>query len=631
MPRSLPAVVDAFVPRARIRASRAANRLRDLGLPLPPAALVMYHEAYVTALDGGMRHTFDGRRPLRIVERLRHAGVISRRQLLKPEPASFDDLALIHPRHFLQQLEQPQLLARLFHLPVDTIHQLDQPLLPFLYQTGGTIEALSRAIRGRVPVFNLGGGFHHAQRDRAEGFCPVNDIAIAIEHVRRARLARRIVVIDLDFHHGNGTALIFADDEDVLTISIHGQAWARVDNKRNNIDVELPAGTTDEAYLRCLHRIVQPRALRAFRPDAAIYLAGADPFTRDPLGDFDISEDGMLDRDLYVWQLLRRLQIPFAVVLGGGYGPLAWGITYNFVCSVLTRTRLPPRYRPSDVGEHVQRVGRRLGPAQLRRGDTDIDEGEIAEIVQAPRRSRLFMGTYTLDGMELALEEYGFLGLLRERGFTKPLLSVDLDDPDRHIFRIHDGRRDPEHILLELVVRQRTLVPPPAAPSAPRDQLVLSVEWLAMQNPRACFTLDRPKLPGQRCPGLGVSNWVFALLRMMAERLGCAGLASSPAHYHNALLYAREMLFWDPTLQGRFEALRALLAHLSLPEAAWCVENGQVEDRSTGEAFKWQGEPQVYAMSPALKGFFDAPAYRRSSQRQREHDALHLRLRAEAR
>jgi acetoin utilization deacetylase AcuC-like enzyme len=564
-----------------------------------------------------MRHTFDGQRALRIVEQLRHVGAVSRRQLVHAEPATDEALLRIHPRHFLDQLREAKTLARLFHLSIDEVRQREDLLESFLYQAGGTMIALEQALRSRVSAFNLGGGFHHAQRDRAEGFCPLNDVAVAIAHVRQLGLAQRLLVVDLDFHHGNGTALIFADDEEVFTLSIHGQHWAQITGKRNNLDIELPAGTEDRAYLSCLKETL-PAVLRGFRPQAAVYVAGADPHERDPLGDFRISEDGMLERDLYVWQQLRRAHIPLAVVLAGGYGPLAWTIPYNFICSVLTRTRIPARYRPSNIGAHFQRVGQRLGPVELRAGDAELSEGQLAQLMSERRASELFMGMYTLDGVETALEAYGTLDRLRERGYTNPLISLDTSDPTRQTLRIHFERRDADHLLIELIVRYRTLEPPPSAPFAPEDQRMLNVQWLCMQNPRADFTLDRPRLPGQRFPGLGLGRWVGELLGMMAQRLGCAGLVVNPDHYHNARLYARQMRFWDPLIQGRFEAIEQLLSGVALPEAAWAAEQGRVRDSQTGEPLRWEGTPQVRPMSAPLRAYFEGEPYRQLVQQARE-------------
>jgi hypothetical protein len=131
-----------------------------------------------------------------------------------------------------------------------------------------------------------------------------------------------------------------------------------------------------------------------------------------------------------------------------------------------------------------------------------------------------------------------------------------------------------------------------------------------MQNPRANFTLDRPRLPGQRFPGLGLARWILELLRIMADRLSCEGLISNPDRYHNARLYARHMRFYDPAIEARFQALSQLLKTLPLPEAAGALENGRVNVVADGTILHWEGHPQVLALSTELKGYLEGEQYR---------------------
>jgi acetoin utilization deacetylase AcuC-like enzyme len=607
--------------------ARAASWARDLGLPLPPPARLVFDEDYVgPTAESDTRHAFDGRRPLRIVERLRRSGVLSRTQLLRPSVPSAADLARVHPAAFLAELRQPERLAALLALPVHTIQLQDDPLLPFLLQSGGTMLALEHALRHALPVFNLGGGFHHAQRDRAEGFCPLNDLALAIERVRALRLARRILVVDLDYHHGNGTALIYAEDEEVFTLSLHGQAWAQLAGKRHNLDLPLPAGTGDGDYLAALRETLPP-VLRRFRPQAAIYLAGADVSAADQLGDFRLSEDGVLERDLYVAHCLRAAHVPFAVVLGGGYGPFAWTLPYNFIYSVLTGTRIPLALRPSNVAAQYARVRTALGPIELRQGTPALAASDGDALLGLERgESSLFMGTYSREGLVTVLERYGFLELLCERGFAAPLISIDTEDPDRQVLRIHDGQPDPAHLLIELVTRYRALRRPASAAFAPDGLRLLAIEWLCMQNPCADFTLDRPQLPDQRFPGLGLGPWMLELLRQMALRLRCAGLMNCPRHYHNARVYARAMRFFDPAIEGRFRALQALLEPLPLLEAIDAVARGAVVDEE-GLPWHWtcfEGAPQVLATDEALSSYLASAAYQRAVSEARAGQRLRL-------
>jgi hypothetical protein len=479
-----------------------------------------------------------------------------------------------------------------------------------LLQTGGTVLALERALGDGVPVFNLGGGFHHAQRDRAEGFCPINDVAVAIRRAQQRRLARRFLVLDLDYHQGNGTALIFDGDESVFTLSVHGQSWSHVVGKRNNIDIEVPAGTGDEKYMGWVRQSLA-RTLAAFRPDAAIYLAGGDVHRGDEMGDFAVSEEGVLDRDLYVFSTLREAGVPLAVVLAGGYGPMAWTLPYNFIHSVLTGARIRPEQRPSNIEATYRRVKRSLSTSDLRLGAGELDDVTMDELVIGKRTGDLLMDFYTCEGLETALERYGFMDLLRERGFDNLLVSIETSDPDHQVTRIHFDRADPEHLLVELVVRFRNLVTPREAVDDGVQECfrMLSIEWLLMQNPRATFSLARRKLPGQHYPGLGLGRWMLELLRMMTERLDCCGLMNIPQHYHNAYLYSKQMLCFLPQDQGYLEAMKRDLRQMPLVETSEAIDSGRLRDAATGERLEWEGKAQVMPVEPELNAYFARPAY----------------------
>jgi acetoin utilization deacetylase AcuC-like enzyme len=617
-------VVDRALHRGRLTATRAANILRDAGVPLTPRAWLVYHQDYVSGVrEAAARHTFDVWRANRIVDQLQHAGLISPSMMLTPEPVRREDLLLVHTPEFLDGLASPRRLAELLFVSPGAEVDPGELLRPFLLQTGGTILALERAVRQRTPVFNLGGGFHHAQRDRAEGFCPVNDVAVAIRVLQQKRLARRILVIDLDFHHGNGTALIFSQDESVFTLSVHGQSWAHIEGKRNNLDLELPPGTGDRPYLAAVKQALTP-VLARFHPDVAVYLAGADPHEDDDLGDFSISEEGMLDRDLFVWEMLEEAGVPLAVVLAGGYGAMAWTIAYNFVCSALTGTRIAPAHRPSNIEAHFRRVKESLTPSELQKGATELTEADLEELLGRRGTGGLFMDYYSPEGIEIALERYGFLDQLRERGFDKLLLSTDTE--------VHFDRKDPDHLLVELVVRFHNLVTPRdvVAEGARDVYRVLCIDWLLMQNPKQTFSLERQKLPGQQHPGLGLGRWMVELLRMMAERLDCTGLMNVPQHYHNAYLYSKQMLCFDPGDQGYLEAMKRDLGHLPLVETSIAIDAGRLQDADTGEPVDWEGKPQVMPVEPCLNTYFTRQGYIHAvaSARKRYHFRLETEVQA---
>lgn len=290
-------------------------------------------EYVVDVLERGMRQTFDVLRARRIHDALIECGAAEPGDFVAPAALDDDALLLVHTPDHVARLHDPTTLARLLFL--DPSHPWDERLLqPFLYAAGGTLAAAEAAATDGGIGLNLGGGYHHAQADKAEGFCAIADVAIAIRRLQRTRGVARVLIVDLDYHHGNGNAAIFAADESVFTFSMHANNWSWL-TKRHNLDIELPAHTGDAAYLDCLRRHLLP-VLAQFQPEFVFYVAGSDPFVDDRLGDFDISEGGMLERDRLVTRAVRRSGTPLVVVTAGGYGPASWRVHFNFYRWVLS-------------------------------------------------------------------------------------------------------------------------------------------------------------------------------------------------------------------------------------------------------------------------------------------------------
>jgi acetoin utilization deacetylase AcuC-like enzyme len=188
----------------------------------------------------------------------------------------------------------------------------------YLLAAAGTTLAAQTALASpdRVCV-HLGGGFHHAFPGHAEGFCYINDIAIAIRILQRRGIIARALVIDCDLHQGNGTAHIFAKDPDVFTISIH-QENLYPQKVCSDIDVGLDDFTGDDEYLEALKRAYPP-SLEKHNPALIIFVAGADPYEDDQIGSLQLTKPGLLARDEMVFGHAHRLGIPIIVVLAGGY------------------------------------------------------------------------------------------------------------------------------------------------------------------------------------------------------------------------------------------------------------------------------------------------------------------------
>ena len=182
---------------------------------------------------------------------------------------------------------------------------------------GATLGACRSALADGIGI-NLAGGTHHAHRAFGEGFCVFNDAAVAARAMQAERRARRVLVVDLDVHQGDGTAAIFDGDGEVTTLSIHGRQNFPFRKAASTIDIELDDGTGDDAYLTTLGTVL-PRAIDRGRPDLAIYLAGADPFAGDRLGRLALTKAGLADRDRLVLDTLAKQGIPVAIAMAGGY------------------------------------------------------------------------------------------------------------------------------------------------------------------------------------------------------------------------------------------------------------------------------------------------------------------------
>jgi acetoin utilization deacetylase AcuC-like enzyme len=254
--------------------------------------------------------------------------IIKRRKILKPDMVSYNDMALVHAEKYLKRIQNPVYVSKI--LKFDHADPWDSTILEFFrIVTGGTLLATEYAIRHQSTVFNLGGGFHHAQIDKAVGFCLLNDIAIAIQKYRLKKKISNPLIIDLDYHQGDGTLQFYNDDSNVFTFSLNASHWI-TSEKENNLDINLPENCSGSAYIEIL-RSKLPEILKEFNPDIVYYIAGSDPYSHDTIGDLSISRQEMLDRNMYVLKQVQSEKLPLVVVAGGGYGAESWKIYYDFI------------------------------------------------------------------------------------------------------------------------------------------------------------------------------------------------------------------------------------------------------------------------------------------------------------
>jgi len=273
---------------------------------------LVYHERYDLNLG---EHVFPSKKYQWLRDRLARTRFAEPEDFVAPEPATDADILLAHDAEWVAKLRSGTLSYQdILRLEIPYSRQMVEA---FWLAAGGSILAARLALRDGL-AFNIGGGFHHAFPAHGEGFCAVNDIAIAIRRLQQDGAIRRAMVVDCDVHHGNGTAAIFSGDDSVFTLSIHQANNYPSEKPLSSLDIHLADGVGDTDYLHRLGNGYRA-ALAMFEPELIVYVAGADPYQEDQLGGLSLTFDGLRERDrLVLWTALNR-RIPVAIVLAGGY------------------------------------------------------------------------------------------------------------------------------------------------------------------------------------------------------------------------------------------------------------------------------------------------------------------------
>lgn len=276
----------------------------------PPSLPIVFHDDY--EMDIGT-HVFPMDKYKMAFRILEHEGYVAPDFVFRPAPAAHEDLRRVHTEGFLSDFENLRWTPRTMYSELPISEEIVQG---FKLMAGGTVLAARLALEHGVAM-HIGGGFHHAFADHAEGFCYINDIAVAINTLRDEGRIKRAAVIDVDLHQGNGTAHIYEHDEDVFTFSIHQEELYPV-KQRSTVDIGLGRFTTDAEYLKLLGSVI-PNELVKHRPDLVVYVAGADPYQDDQLGDLKLTIEGLRQRDRLVARTCHGHGWPVLGVLAGGY------------------------------------------------------------------------------------------------------------------------------------------------------------------------------------------------------------------------------------------------------------------------------------------------------------------------
>ncbi|HUO25440.1 MAG TPA: histone deacetylase [Candidatus Aquilonibacter sp.] len=300
---------------------------------------LVYSDAYYLPIGD---HVFPAEKYRRVRDRLLAKGVADAGDILEPDPASDEDILLVHTPQYVEKLKTGALSPR-EEMEMEIPYSRDL-VEAFWLAAGGSILAARRALADHVGI-SLGGGFHHAFPDHGEGFCMIHDVAVAIRRLQRDGKIRTAMTVDCDVHQGNGTAVVFGNSrapgdplpsnststlssggirprnskpQDVFTISLHQHNNYPLYKPPSSIDVDLPDGIGDDDYLAWLDNALSS-GLRQFAPDLICYIAGADPYEHDQLGGLALTIEGLKKRDELVFRVARARNIPVMVTYAGGY------------------------------------------------------------------------------------------------------------------------------------------------------------------------------------------------------------------------------------------------------------------------------------------------------------------------
>jgi acetoin utilization deacetylase AcuC-like enzyme len=582
------------------RLGNAALRLlRRLRYGLGRSAVqFVYHRAYEFPVFGV---PLDPLRGQRILAYLYDRGLIGPHDVSEPIPASLDNISRVHTAAYLDAIDKRETMNDVLGFTIQDPKWQEFIDLQRL-MAGGTVQATRMALRtGRVTV-NLGGGFHHATPDRGMGFCIINDVAVAIRRLRNRGFNDPILVVDLDIHDGNGTRVVFANDASVYTFSIHNDTW---DDGPAVADTCLPLGSDvdDKQYLTTLEREM-PGVLEEHNPGLVIYVAGVDPASDDELGNWRISKAGMLGRDRFVMEQVRQpgRDIPMAIVLGGGYGERAWSHTARLLVWMLSGKEVDPTEDVDAIARRFRRIEREAqskeAEARASGPDWELEADDLQALGVGVGGDQRVLGAYTRHGIELQLERLGILNQIRAKGFPAPIITVDASSSLGDTIRVY-GDSNESDLLIELRARRDR--------ASVSEMEVLYVEWLLLQDPRKDFADNRPRLPGQEHPGLGLLREIVALLLVVCEQLGLDGIMFVPAHYYMAALGRRHLRFVKAADAAVFESLRAAVAELDLAVATKVIDEGRVVDATTSAPVTWHTPPMILPVSERLARRFDGP------------------------
>ena len=573
-----------------------------------------YHPSYEcpTLTQKNRVHGIVAERGKKLLSNLAKAGLIDVEDVHPSPWVGLSVLSLFHSPEYLESLESSQTLGRIFGLSEREVH-VDELIAAQRRGVGGTIMAIRSVLKdGKKIAFNFGGGFHHAEPGNGSGFCVYNDVAIAIRKLRRDGFKKPIAIVDLDYHQGNGNSVAFAKDSSVSVYSINGSEWSHVEGK-NDFDIRLPEKTTDEEYLKTLQETL-PNMLKKLNPGLLLFISGNDVLSEDPMGGFEMTVEGVFQRDRFVVDYAKKHKIPMVITLAGGYSLKALYCSANLLFYLLGFPGKVVNEDDTWFHSKFNRIAKSLSSKELLgdgKDELSFSEEDLFGFDFGRGSNNKLFDYYSAYGVELALERYGILPKVRDRDYKDLSITLELSDPTRQIIRVEGrprGESYNQRLLLGEVVLKKEHLQIPGKKSNGDTAGFISIEWLLLQDPKKEFSKDYPRLPGQEHPGLGVGLECQEVFIQMSKRLEMDGVMHHPSHYHIGLGTSAFFHFLDPKVEGRFRAMREILKKYPISEASRIIEEKRLALKN-GTVVDWVPGDQVHAISPRFKDYFDSKAY----------------------
>jgi len=313
------------------------------GRPINSQIAIVYSSQYKTSFLGLEKfHPFDLNKYEHIYEGLINDSLISDSDIFVPIQISNEQILLVHTDKFVSSLNSFKTIANYLEAPqlllISPLISKRRVLKPFKFASGGTLLAAEKALEYGIGI-NIGGGYHHAKPDKGEGFCIFADIPIAIRVLQTNGTIQKALVIDLDVHQGNGTAVCFSDDESIFTFSMHQENIYPIPKEISDLDIELHPGMDDDKYLEILANII-PELFKKIKPDVVFIVGGCDTLEGDQLGSLNMTEAGIVKRDWIVIEACLSRKIPVVFTLAGGYSENAWHAQYLSIKNIIEKTGL---------------------------------------------------------------------------------------------------------------------------------------------------------------------------------------------------------------------------------------------------------------------------------------------------